>query len=410
MSPGQEGSGALVAAVPGGGYVFGGGALARLNRFDANGRPLGSVAGRVAEGPSFLYGTNTLAVAPDGKILATGFGLYSPVPGDSFTDVAVVRLRSDGSPDPAFNPGDGYSDTSGGGAESEALLPNGDILTAGTASVPNTINSGFALVRYTPGGRLDPAFGGGTGMALTTFPGKEVSAGAAAVAVLPNGHVLLAGTVTEYSNDGSSSSVFAAAEYFPDGRPDLSFGRGGLITTPLPGDATAAALAVLPNGRFVIAGTTVSGPHSHFILVRYYPNGTVDNTFGSGGVSITAEAPNATAHAMALLPGNKLLVAGSIGPDFGVIRYNADGSVNKTFGSKGTGVVTTDFLGFPDFANAIALLPGGKFLLAGAAGTSVPVPFSEGAASANETALARYNADGTLDTTFGAGSARGRGG
>ena len=119
---------------------------------------------------------------------------------------------------------------------------------------------------------------------------------------------------------------------------------------------------------------------------------------------------------MAVLPGGKLLVAGSIGDDFGIVRYNADGSVDKTFGKAGArlapGVVTTHFFGPPnpsspdDFgnaANAIALLPGGKFLLAGDA-VSDAEDFP-----ASAFAVARYNADGSLDTTFGTGAAPGKG-
>ena len=408
----DSGPAEVVTARPGGGYVscvnvsFSSqdkSPVPRLYRFDANGSPLPFKSG-AGVNPQVGFQATALAVASDGKILAAG---------SNFLDAVVARFGADGSVDTSFNAaGSGYAVTpvgehgfgtdSNAAANAEAVLPNGDILVAGYADAPG---SDFALVRYKPNGRLDTTFGSGTGIALTPFPGD---ASAAAMAVLPSGKILLAGQVAKYSEDGQIvSSYFAAAEYLPDGRPDLSFGRGGLITTPLPGDATAAALAVLPNGRFVIAGTTFSNPHSHFIFVRYYPNGTVDNSFGSGGVSITAEAPNATALAMALLPGNKLLVAGSIGGDFGVVRYNPDGSVDKTFGRPGPsrlapGVVTTDFGGSSD-AHAIALAPGGKFILAG-------VGENGGGSFDDEFALARYNADGTLDATFGAvGAMRGTG-
>ena len=277
----------IISVTPGGGYLYADGV--DLLRYDVNGSSLAPFAGSGAH-PAFTNGQLTaVGVASDGKILITGNSALAD------SRPAVGRFNADGSVDRSFSPGGGYTLVSTQGspfeaapADAEAVLSNGDILTAGSAYAPSSLNLGFSLIRYTPNGRPDPTFGGGMGIGVAGVPGNGSVESAPAMAVLPNGHVLIAGTVQVGS---ALIEAFAAAEFLPDGHLDLSFGRGGVITTPLPGRAFAAALAVLPNGRFVIAGTTVSGSHSHFILVRYYPNGTVDNTFGSGGVSVTAEAP-----------------------------------------------------------------------------------------------------------------------
>jgi uncharacterized delta-60 repeat protein len=95
---------------------------------------------------------------------------------------------------------------------------------------------------------------------------------------------------------------------------------------------------------------------------------------------------------MAVLPSGKLLLAGQVGNDFGVVRYDANGSLDKSFGK--AGIVTTAFAGQGAYANAIALAPGGKFVLAGYVATGSPY----GTANFG---LARYNVNGSLDQSFG---------
>src|SRR5205823_5199649 len=139
-----------------------------------------------------------------------------------------------------------------------------------------------------------------------------------------------------------------------------------------------------------------------FAVARYNADGSLDTTFGSGGTVTTNFGPGATyddADGVAIQSDGKIVVAGTCnrgGSDnvFAVARYNADGSLDSTFGSGGT--VTTDFGlgGSDDSAYAVALQPDGKIVAAGATYLGgVPGDF----------ALARYNPDGTLDSTFGGG-------
>ncbi len=120
----------------------------------------------------------------------------------------------------------------------------------------------------------------------------------------------------------------------------------------------------------------------------------LDPTFGNGGKVITDFNREDYANAVVLQPDGKLIVAGTTGgpttSDFLIVRYNGDGSLDTSFGNGGK--VLTDF-GMQDYAHAIAVQPDGKIVAAGV---------GEGPSSTN-TVLARYNADGSLDSTFGIG-------
>src|SRR5438128_3449516 len=124
--------------------------------------------------------------------------------------------------------------------------------------------------------------------------------------------------------------------------------------------------------------------------------GDLDPTFGSGGKIITIMPNKGWGNQIAIQPDGKLVVGGFNGAnkvtDVAVVRYNTDGTLDTTFGSNHTGIVTTNF-GGQDYARATILQPDGKILAGG----------SGGALNGGDFALARYNTDGTLDTTFGTG-------
>src|SRR6266540_155863 len=168
---------------------------------------------------------------------------------------------------------------------------------------------------------------------------------------------------------------------------DPTFGAGGKVTTVFGGDSRAYVLVLQPNGKLVAAGV---GPNG-FALARYNPDGSLDTSFGAGGKVTT---PIGAANALVLQPDGKLVAAGSnnISPsDFVLVRYNPNGSLDTSFG--GDGKVTTA-IGFGARAFALALQPDGKLVAAGMGWTG---------STGFESALVRYNPDGSLDTSFGAG-------
>jgi uncharacterized delta-60 repeat protein len=126
-------------------------------------------------------------------------------------------------------------------------------------------------------------------------------------------------------------------------------------------------------------------------------DGELDPTFGIGGkVTTSFEVPAVAATSVALQPDGKIVAAGwlfdeTANVDFAVARYTTDGSPDETFGLHGR--VRTDFFGLDDLANAVALQPDGRIVLAGTARVGFDLSI----------ALARYNADGSLDAGFGVG-------
>src|SRR5438552_407629 len=188
---------------------------------------------------------------------------------------------------------------------------------------------------------------------------------------------------------------------------DPTFGTGGQVTTDLNHSTDIAnAVALQPDGKLVVVGQTYkhndySG--EDFAVTRYNADGTLDNTFGSGG-KVRTDFPGLAAvpSSVVIQPDGKIVVAGGAFPqftfagNFEVVRYNRNGSLDTSFGNGG--IVTTTF---PEgsYAFDVALQADGKIIAAG----TVFVDFIIGEPSDTDFALARYNPDGTPDTTFGNG-------
>jgi uncharacterized delta-60 repeat protein len=200
-----------------------------------------------------------------------------------------------------------------------------------------------------------------------------------------------------------------AADPSAAGGLDPGFGQGGkvVVTPPTEAGEWPGGQAVQPDGKIVVVGTAAPARNGYaFLLLRFLPDGRLDPSFGTGGRVwsdlVTLRPPlhggvvgdvalgTSTANAVAIQSDGKLVVGGSTQSGattaFAVVRYLADGRPDTTFGSDG--LVLTDFdAATDDSVTALRLLPDGRILAAGAAGDAV--------------GLARYRADGTLDTTFG---------
>jgi uncharacterized delta-60 repeat protein len=185
----------------------------------------------------------------------------------------------------------------------------------------------------------------------------------------------------------------------PAGALDTSFGAAGKAIVPIDAsDDYAQAMAVQADGKIVVAGWGHNALGYTFELTRLQRDGALDTTFGTQGKVMT-KIGNGTAegHAVALQADGKILVAGSVdespkGKSFALARYNADGSLDGSFGTGG--IVTTSFGSQSDEAFAIVVQPDGKIVLGGHALS---------ATRGLDFALARYNADGSLDGGFGSG-------
>jgi uncharacterized delta-60 repeat protein len=301
---------------------------------------------------------------------------------------AMARYGANGALDPTFD-GDGMviSDFNSRPDYGHALVRqtgDGKLVVAGTAFT--VAGSDFALARYNTDGSLDAGFDSDGRVVANLFGSSDLGQ---AVALHTDGRLVLAGHVT-----GSTGSDFGVARYYPEGNPDLSFdGDGRVFTDFNGGDDYAYAVASQADGKLVVAGSANTGGFDDFALVRYHPDGNLDVSFdGDGRVITDFEADFDVAYALLIEPDGKLVVAGgawtATSQDFALARYNPDGSLDASF--DGDGRVVTDFFGGDDCGRALIRQADGKLLVAGFAENGAYYDF----------ALARYNSNGSLDTTF----------
>jgi uncharacterized delta-60 repeat protein len=161
---------------------------------------------------------------------------------------------------------------------------NGDIVAVAQVNFVNNVGTGIGLVRYTSAGELDTTFGT-NGITVTTFAG--IAFDPFGFAVHKNGDILVAGVATTKSG----RNEFGLARYTATGVLDTTFGTNGLVTTKVGVRSDApSALLLQPNGQIVMGGFEVAEGNipGMMSLVRYNANGTLDTTFGKGGISLAS--------------------------------------------------------------------------------------------------------------------------
>jgi len=324
-------------------------ALARYND-DGTLDPSFSAGGTVTTDIGGDEAASGVAIQPDGKIMVVGSGF------------ALVRYKPDGSLDSSFAwGGKRTADFGGGGsATGVALQPDGKIVAVGFASV-DADRAGFAVARYNPDGSLDGSFAG-DGRQTTDFGGDAAASG---VVIQPDGKIIAAGRANGLEGEGS----FALARYNPDGSLDSSFAGDGRQTTDIGGDDAAADVALQPDGSIVAVGSSYSfiAGSTAFVIARYDADGSPDGSFGGfGGLRFTSFGGTDSAYGVAIDPDGKIVAVGDASGDFGLARYQLDGSLDATFSDDGT--QTTDFGGSDgayDGAYDVALQPDGRIVAVG---------------------------------------------
>ena len=248
-------------------------------------------------------------------------------------------------------------------------------------------------------GDVDATFGN-NGRVLTLLPAPATGR---AAALLPFGKFVVAG---EMRRDGSNNDDFLVIRYNADGSLDRSFDGDGIVTTPI-GTQTAVgyAVATQPDGKIIIAGVAVtnfngSSGDVDFGLVRYNTDGSLDGTFGNGGKVITNLDGNDQANAVALMPNGKIAVAGTVagGTAIGVAVYNSNGTLDLGFSGDGKVVLVPGSGVLSLQGRAIAVQPDNKILVAGNRREDAFVGVQ------TSSLIVRYHPDGTLDPTFGNGT------
>jgi len=256
-------------------------------------------------------------------------------------------------------------------AYSVAIQADGRIVAAGVTGV----SSNFALVRYNADGSLDASFGSSGIVVTSPAPGKW---NAESLAIQGNGRIVAGGS--------DNSGIGGLIRLMPDGTLDPTFDGDGKVTMA----KGVSAIAIQSDGKILAAGG-----HEDVMLTRYLPNGALDPSFGSNGVVTTAVGPsNDQAYEVLIQPDGLILAGGYrhdevAGDDFMLARYLPDGSLDSSFGTGG--VVISDVGDEGAWVQGIGLQSDGKILAAG---------HSSGSGT-GRIVVARYDTAGNLDPTYG---------
>jgi len=343
---------------------------------------------------SKISGGNATAIQSDGKIVVAGYHEGTNCnPNNNYSsdnDILLVRYNTNGSLDATFG-NDGIVSTDLGGnnaANAIAIQSDGKIVVAGTSNNMGSGGSGAfsgtsGLIRYNKNGILDTTFGTGGFVAGRGRPGRSIA----------------------IQNDDKIMLVFERYEERPpplppiitnelvrftiNGSLDTTFGESGIVTTNTTNSLIASTdegVAIQSDGKIMVAGTDN--------LRRYTTNGTLDATFGIGGMATTAK--NIYTTSIAIQKDGKIAVGGvshnSSENDFALVRYNTNGSLDSTFGK--SGIVTTS-IGISSVVYSIAIQSNGKIVMGGSS-----FSYKD---TIQVFALARYTSNGNLDYTFGSG-------
>jgi uncharacterized delta-60 repeat protein len=325
-------------------------------------------------------------VQSDGKTVVAGESGVYPV-----FHSALTRYNRNGTLDRTFGNGGkvvAALDSGGDGSTAIAFQPDGKIVTAGSV-IHNNFVVAFVTARFNPDGSVDQTFGE-NGSVQTTF--GDSAAEGNDVVLQADGKIIVVG----FSGAGSYSSFnnFVLVRFNPDGNLDQTFGSGGKVKSAS-GVATSAVLQ--GDGKLLVGGTYDTGSSRGFMLARYNSNGSLDTTFGTFGVVTTAiGSGEAFSFGIGLLSDGRIVLAGYSSTtqdhDFTLACYNSNGTLDQSFGNGG--IAATDFSGgTDDIAYALAVQRDDKIVLGGHSGVYPDFDF----------ALARYTSTGQSDQTFGAG-------
>ncbi|MCP4352313.1 MAG: hypothetical protein GY795_43195, partial [Desulfobacterales bacterium] len=265
-----------------------------------------------------------------------------------------------------------------------AVQPDGKIIAAGYSET----NGDFALIRYTSSGTPDDTFGS-AGKVTTSYGDYE---GCLSVAVQADGKIVAAGfSMSESVQD------FAVMRYNSDGSLDTGFDGDGIVTTPVgTGNDAGIGLLIQPDEKIVVTGISYNGTDNDFAVVRYNSDGSLDTSFGGDGTVTTPVGSGEDMGCFAAVQSDgKIVLAGysfnGSNDDFAVVRYNTDGSLDTGFGTGGK--LITPVGSGDDRSYDVCIQSDGKIVITGESYNGSNYDF----------AVARYNSDGTLDTTFGNG-------
>ena len=341
-----------------------------------------------------LEGIRDLVVQSDGKILAVG---YSQAGQNPTLRSVIVRYNPNGSIDSTFGSG-GKVIIQLVSAGKLSLQPDGKIVFVGTRG--EFPSGDFYVARLNSDGSFDTTFNG-TGAVNVDLRGTGDRA--RSVKIQPDGKIVVGGT--SLRPPSASQEDYAIVRFNANGSLDTTFdGDGKVFTEILVQNQFGyfSEMDIQPDGKIVAVGTRSGSDFQEFLIIRYNSNGSLDTTFDGDGIVATrfdmlpTTRIDAFASAVVLQPDGKIVVAGTAAirnPSYiaqaALVRYNTDGSLDSSFANGGKAQII-----FPPFtqssASDVAIQADNKIVIAGYSGNS----------NEQQPAVARLNADGSLDSTF----------
>ncbi len=285
------------------------------NSFGTNGVVTTQISGNTGGSIS------SIAIQANGQIVAGG---YATIGGNH--EFVLARYNTNGTLDTSFGT-NGIVTTEIGSSDSNiysvAIQSNGQIVAGGDANPGG--NFEFALARYNTNGSLDTSFG--TNGIVTTKIGSSDSI-IHSIAIQANGQIVAGGGATIGSND-----EFALARFNSNGSLDTSFGSNGTVTTPIGGSSIdIASISMQSDGKIVAVGYNIDFGSTPCALARYNTNGSLDTSFGTGGIVTTTNEPFGKMTSIAIQSNGQIVAGGvdSTGSNFALARYNASTSLTQS--------------------------------------------------------------------------------
>jgi uncharacterized delta-60 repeat protein len=303
-----------------------------------------------------------VVVQPDGKIIVAGNIRDTRVVGGTLFDkffFTLVRYNTDGSLDTSFNQSGKLKSAAVGRAFAVALQSDGKIVAAGddATDTPVSTVSNVRLARFNTDGSVDTDFGD-QGVVTTDTTAGDVD-GATNIVIQPDGAIVVSGAFSKSTGTG-------VARYLSNGTPDGNFGDLGLVD--LSGAFVGEGLALQSDGKLLLVGSkslSSSTTAAEFELRRLNADGSVDTKFGTDGTVNTAFGTSRDVSQSVVVQADGKIVAAGLanGFQFGVARYNADGTPDANFFAAGIFKVAS--FGIEASADSVLLQPDGKILLGG---------------------------------------------
>jgi uncharacterized delta-60 repeat protein len=343
--------------------------------------PNGSIIQHISSSDDYGY---SLAIQSDGKILLGGSCGYE----DNW-DFCIARFDSNGTLDTSFGTDGKVIQDIGSNDDrgySLAIRPNGKILLGG--SCYNGSDYDFCIARFDSDGNLDLSFGSSGIVMQPIGSGHDYGQ---SLAIQPDGKILLGGSCYNGSNID-----FCIARFDSDGNLDTTFNypNGYKIQSIGSGNDEGFSLAIQPNGKILLGGYCQGVSNADFCIARFNSDGTLDTSFGTGGRVIQPIGSSIDyGYSSAIQPDGKILLGGFCDNggrwDFCIARFEINGTLDTSFGTGGK--VIQPIGSSHDYGQSLAIQPDGKILLGGSCYNGSNIDFC----------IARFNPDGTLDTSFG---------